>query len=234
MPLPNLERPIFTTNLPSTNQEIKFVPFTVKEEKILLIAESSQDTKGMAEGIKQILSNCILTEIDVSSLPTFDMEYLFIQLRSKSIGNIVIWQIQDFEDDKIYTLEMDLDTVTVNTPEGHTNIIRLDSENYLKLKYPTVDLLDSLLSFNQDDPTESDKLIVKCIDVIFTDEKVFDISDQTSEQLLEFVEGFSLQAKKEIEKFFATIPSLRHTIVYKNSLDHERKYVLDGLRDFFL
>ena len=144
MTLPKLSHPTFELVIPSTKQKIRYRPFLVKEEKILLIAQSSQDPKDIVYAVKQVLQNCCLDELNVDDLTTFDIEYFFIKLRSKSVNSIVNLKYRDLEDDKIYDFEVDLETIEIDYNPNHQKIINISSSVILNLKYPKMNLIDSL------------------------------------------------------------------------------------------
>lgn len=234
MSLPKLDQPIFTTKLPSNGQEVQFRQFLVKEEKILLIAEQSRDTKDLALAIRQILTNCIITELNIDALPIFDIEHLFLKLRSVSVGNVVKFLIEDYEDNQVHEIEFDLDMVQVFFPENHTNIINLDSKTKMKLKYPSIMQMEEMINFDLNDSDSIIDMIAKLMDTIYDEDTVYNFSEEAPAILNDFIENFSSAAMLEIQNFFETLPVLKHTINYNNTLGNNRTYTMEGLRDFFM
>ena len=233
MSLPKLSHPIFELTLPSTKQTLKYRPFLVKEEKILLTAQSSGEPKDIILSIRQVINNCILTEgIDVEDLTTFDLEYLFIKIRAKSVNNIITLTYRDMDDDKKYDVEVDLDTIEVLEDPKHTNIVDLENGLVLQMKYPRADLASSLKVVDG----ELDiffEVLKNCIDVIIEGETQYKASDYSSEELDEFVQSLDVNSFKKIQDFFSTMPKLYHEIKYTNSLGKEKVIPLTNLNDFF-
>ncbi|AGS81135.1 hypothetical protein [Caulobacter phage Cr30] len=233
MALPKIETAIFETVLPSNGKKVKFKQFSVKEEKILLIAEQSNETNDIVNAIKQILSNCIISEIELEKLPMFDLEWLFLQLRMKSVGEIVEFKIQDFEDEKIIDLQLNLEDVKMEYNQEN-NIIQLDENNHIKLRCPGISEFEELINFNSKNPNHTIALVASIIEQIYSNDEIIDPSSITKEELEAWVETFPKNAMLKIEQFFEKLPKLYHEIHYKNSLGNDRKFVLEGLKDFFL
>lgn len=234
MALPKIEHPLFQIKLKSTGETIQFRPFTVKEEKILLVAEMSKEVDDIVLAVKQILSNCIVTEgIDVNTLAIFDLEYIFVQLRSKSVGNIIQFVVIDAEDQKQIDVEVDLDDVEVVIPEDHVNIFKIDETTFMKMKYPTVNDLDMLIKFNKTDPEQSTKMIARFIDSVYDEDKVYDLKEESESSICTWLDSFDRSAMAQVTLFWKTMPTLQHVVNYKNSLGHDRSIMLNGLTDFF-
>lgn len=233
MSLPKLSFPTFELTLPSTKQVVKYRPFLVKEEKILLIAQSSEDPSQILNAVKQVLNNCIISEdIDVNSLTTFDIEYMFIKIRAKSVNNIINLTYKDNEDDQKYTFEVDLDEIEVKEFPGHTNKVALENNDYVLLKYPGPDIAKAVL----DSAEEADvffKIIVNCIDKIFIGGVEYDASKYSEEELDEFLQSLNVSTFKNFQEFFDTMPRLYHELKYTNSNGNERVIKLTNLNDFF-
>jgi hypothetical protein len=233
MSLPKLSHPIFELTLPSTKQTLKYRPFLVKEEKILLTAQSSGDAKDIILSIRQVINNCILTEgIDVEDLTTFDLEYLFIKIRAKSVNNIITLTYRDLDDDKKYEVEVDLDTIDVIEDPNHNNKVDLENGLQLLMKYPKADLASSLKIVDG----ELDiffEVLKNCIDTIYQDDTAYKASDYSDEELDEFIQSLDVNAFKKIQEFFSTMPKLYHEIKYTNSLGKEKVIPLTNLNDFF-
>ena len=233
MPLPKIDHPVFSLNLPSNGKEIKFRPFLVREEKILLMAKESSNSKDMVEAVRQIIKNCIIEpkDLDVSALPTFDIEYFFVKLRARSVNNIVNLSYRDLEDNKIYDFDVNLDEVQVKRIEGHTNKIKINDKLGVVLRYPTTDIYTKV-NFAEDQDA-SVGTIRWCLDSVFDEENVYLIKDYTPQEVDEFIFDLDVEALNGIMEFIRTIPKLHYEIKYKNSLGNEKTIVLDSLSDFF-
>lgn len=233
MALPKIDHPIFELILPASNLKINFRPFLVKEEKILLMALQGEESEEIIRAIKQVLNNCILTDgIDIDSLPTVDLEYLFIKVRAKSVNNIIKLSYRDLEDEKKYDVEVNLDDVEVKFDPNHTNIISLGNNLSLEMKYPRVDITNSL----QDSKTEAELLfdiLRNCIDSITQGDNVYKVSDSTPEEVDDFIQNLDVKAFNEVQKFFTSMPRLYHEVKYTNSLGNERTVKFNSLSDFF-
>lgn len=229
MALPRIDQPLFNLTIPSTKKEIKVRPFLVKDEKILLVGLESQDPKHILISIQQIVQNCIQDDIDVSLLPTFDLEYIFVRLRNLSVGNILKLQFKEGDEDINY--ELDLEDVKVNFNDDHSNIIKLDDTYKIQMKYPTFAVLAEA-GVTEMNTEKSFKFIGQCIDKLFTDDEVWILADSTEKEKETFIEGLSVETFKEINKFFDTSPKLIHTISYKTK-NGTKERTLQGLTDFF-
>lgn len=238
MALPKIITPTYTLELPSTGQEIDYRPFLVKEEKVLVIALESEDTKQITNAIKTVIKNCILTKnIKVETLPTFDIEYLFLNIRGKSVGEEIEVNVICPDDDVTNVLvKIDLDSIQVQKNEEHTNKIRVDKSIMMEMKYPSLDqFIKTNFDFKSNNAMEqSFELISSCIDKIYTEDEVWSSSDVTKKELIEFLEQMNSAQFKEIEKFFETMPKLSHKIKVKNPKTNiESEVVLEGLSSFF-
>lgn len=233
MPLPKISHPIFELILPSTKQTIRYRPFLVKEEKILLTAQASGEPEDIVLAIRQVINNCILTEgVDVEQLTTFDLEYLFIKIRAKSVNNIISLTYRDLEDEKRYDVEVDLDQIEVKEDPNHTNNIVINDELSITMKYPKADIAASLKAVNG----ELDvffEVLKNCIDKVVYQGNVMVASDYSTEELDEFVQSLDVNAFKSIQDFFATMPKLHYEVKYVNSLGKEKVIPLTTLNDFF-
>jgi len=239
MPLPKINTPTYELELPSSGKKIKYRPFLVREEKILVMALESEDMKQISNAVVQILSDCIITKgIKVQDLATFDIEYLFLNVRSKSVGEKVEVNITCPDDEVTQVqVEIDIDSIKVQKNPEHTNIIKLDDELSMRLKYPALEqFVESNFEF-KDGESEVDKsldMIISCIDMIYNAEDSWSASDVTQKELKDFVEQMNTKQFKQIETFFATMPKLSHTIVVKNpNTGVENKVTLEGLASFF-
>ena len=238
MPLPKIATPTYELELPSTGKSIKYRPFLVKEEKVLVIALESEDTKQISTAIKSVISNCVLTKgIKVETLPTFDIEYLFLNIRGKSVGEELDVNIicPDDEETQV-TVNINLDDIEVQRTDEHTNKIKLDESLMMELKYPSLDqFIKNNFDFNDKSGMEqSFDLIASCIDKIFSEDEVWAAADCTKKEVRDFLESMNSSQFKEIEKFFQTMPKLSHTLTITNPKTKvESEVVLEGLASFF-
>ena len=239
MPLPKISTPIYELELPSTGQKVKYRPFLVKEEKVLVIALESEDTKQITTAIKTVIKNCIETKnVKVESLPTFDIEYLFLNIRGKSVGEEIEVNIICPDDgETTVPVKINVDDIKVQKNSEHNNKIKLDGSIMMELKYPSLDqFIKNNFDLNSTDTIEqSFELIASCIDKIYTEDEVWSASDVTKKELMEFLEQMNSSQFKDIEKFFETMPKLSHTIKVKNpNTKVESEVVLEGLSSFFV
>jgi len=238
MPLPKITTPTYELELPSTQKKVRYRPFLVKEEKVLLIALETEDTKEITNAIRAVIKSCVLTRgIKVETLPTFDIEYLFLNIRGKSVGETIEVNLI-CPDDGVTEVKKNIpiDDIKIQRTDGHTNQIKLDDNIMMELKYPSLDqFIKNNFDFaegNQMD--QSFELIGTCIDKIYTEEEVWTASDCTKKELTEFLESMNSSQFKEIENFFETMPKLTHTIKVKNpNTEKENDVVLEGLASFF-
>jgi len=236
MALPKLTTPTYELEIPSTDEKIKYRPFLVKEEKILMMAMESKKNADIVQAVKEIVSECTFNKIDISTMPMFDVEYIFLQIRSKSVGEVSKLKLLCPDDGKTYAdCEIDLNEVKVQVDEEHTNKIELDNGVGIIMKYPTIDSFreSGIQNINAANMLE---VIGTCILQIYEDsgKKVFDPKDQTKKELTEFIEQLNSKQFKEVQKFFDTMPKLKHTIKIKNpKTKKESEIVLTGLNDFF-
>ena len=238
MPLPKISVPHYTIELPSTGQEIKFRPFLVREEKVLIFALESEDTKQITDAVKTVLKNCIQTKgIKVETLPTFDIEYLFLNIRAKSVGEEIEVNIicpDDGETEVPVTINVDDIKVTKN--ENHTRQIKVDENIMMELRYPSLDqfIKNNFDLSSQNNVDQSFDLIVSCIDKIYTEEEVWSAGDVTKKELLDFLDQMNKAQFEQIETFFETMPKLSHTVTVTNpNTKVESDVVLEGLASFF-
>ena len=240
MPLPKIATPSYELELPSTGKTITYRPFLVKEEKLLVIALESEDTKQITNAIKAVIRACVLTKgIKVEALPTFDIEYLFLNIRGKSVGEDQDVKLICPDDNKTeVNVNINLDDIQVNKPEGHSNKIKLDNNLMMELKYPS---LNEFIK-NNFDPNEvgtnameqSFDLIGSCINKIYNEDEVWVAADCSKKEINEFLDSMNSNQFKEVEKFFETMPKLSHTVKVKNPKTKvESDVVLEGLASFF-
>ena len=239
MPLPKINTPTYDLTLPSTGKKIKYRPFLVREEKILIMAMESENMSEITNAIVQILSDCILTkDVKVESLATFDIEYLFLNVRAKSVGETVDVNITCPDDGETEVeMSIDIDTIKIQKTRGHKNIIKLDDELSMKLRYPSLEQFVEN-NFETAEGTsevgQSLSMITSCVDMIYNSEESWEASDYSKKELDEFIEQLNTKQFKQIEKFFTTMPKLSHKIAVKNpKTGVESEVVLEGLASFF-
>lgn len=233
MALPKLSHPIYELTLPSTKKVIKYRPFLVKEEKLLLMAQSGNDSNEVINSIKQVINNCIISEdVSVDDMTSFDIEYFFIKLRSKSVGNEIELVYRDLEDDKKYNVVVDLDDVEIKYNEAHNPKIEITKTMGMIMKYPSVDASASLINAESDNEVIFD-IIAESIQQIYDENGVYDPKDSTKEELGEFVSNLSIEVFQKVQEFFTTMPKLHYEVKYTNSLDKEKTVTLTTLNDFF-
>jgi citrate lyase gamma subunit len=238
MPLPKIATPTYELELPSSGQTIKYRPFLVKEEKLLVIALESEDTKQITTAIKTVIKNCIETKgIKVETLPTFDIEYLFLNIRGKSVGEEIEVNIICPDDgETTVPVKIDVDDIKVQTNDEHENKIKLDSHLMMEMKYPSLDqfIKNNFDLANNSALEQSFELVASCVDKIYNEDEVWSAADVTKKELMEFLDQMNSNQFKQIEKFFETMPKLSHTVKVKNpNTEVESDVVLEGLSSFF-
>ena len=240
MPLPKINTPTYELVLPSSGKKIKYRPFLVREEKILIMALETEDQKQITQAVIDILSSCIITKgVKLDKLATFDIEYLFLNVRSKSVGEQIEVNVTCPDDEKTSVpITIDIDSIKIEKNKNHRNTIKLDDSLSLKLRYPS---MEQFVSTNFESAEESGNeikttldMIVSCIDNIFNDEESWPASESTKKELEEFLDQLNTKQFKMIEDFFATMPKLTHTFKVKNpKTDVESTVKLEGLASFF-
>mgnify|MGYP001357145258 CR=1 FL=1 len=238
MPLPTIATPIYELELPSTKKTVKYRPFLVKEEKLLVLALESEDTKQITNAITAVIKSCIITKgIKVESLPTFDIEYLFLNIRGKSVGEEVELNIIAPDDGETeIPVKINLDDIKVITDESHTTQIKLDDNLMMEMKYPSLDqFIKNNFDFNdQGNIDQSFELIGTCIDKIFNQEEVWATADFSKDEISDFLGQMNSKQFKLIENFFDTMPKLSHTVKVTNPKTKKKsEVVLEGLSSFF-
>ena len=237
MPLPKISTPTYELELPSTGESVQYRPFLVKEEKLLLLALESEDTKQITTAVKNVIKNCINTKnIKVEQLPTFDIEYLFLNIRAKSVSEEVEVNIICPDDEETtVSVTIPVDEINVIKNDEHNKTIKVDDEIMMQMKYPSLDqFIKSNFDLNENTMDQSFDLVVSCVDQIYTKEEVWNSSDLSKKELNEFLEQMNSVQFKQIEKFFETMPKLSHTIKVKNpKTGVENEVVLEGLSSFF-
>ena len=236
MPLPTIVTPSYELTLPSNGKKIKYRPFLVKEEKILILAIESNSMKDISRAIKDVLKNCILTKgVKIDTLPTFDIEYLFLNIRSRSIGESIDLIVTCPDDGKTkVNAQIYIDEIEIKKSKNHNPDIKLDDTYTMRLKYPSLDqFIDENFNFDEDNDNSFD-IISSCIDMVFSEEEAWEAKDCTKKELLEFVERLNSIQFKEVEKFFDTMPKLSHEIEVENPNTKVKSTVtLEGLASFF-
>lgn len=233
MGLPKIKHPIFTVNLPSTNAKIRLRPFLVREEKILLLAQTSADPGDIADAIKQVINNCSVDEVDVDAFTTFDLEYVFLKLRAKSVGNVIDLKYTDPLDEYTYDLKINLDDVEIIRDPKHSTKISITKDTGLVLRYPKADMAGDIKNIDN----ELDLLfsIIKyCILSVYDADTEYKLSDFSDEEVEEFINELNVDTFQKIQLFFETMPRLHYELKYKSrDTEEERTIVLKTLTDFF-
>jgi hypothetical protein len=233
MSLPKIELPLYELILPSNGKKVQYRPFTVKEEKILLTAQQSKDPEQIIMAIKQIVNNCI-QDYDVDKLALFDLEYLLINIRSRSVDNNVEFEIDDPDTQEKIKLTLDLQNVKVYRDEKHTNKISLDEKYTIFLKYPSIDDFTEILDKQDLSPEKSYEILISCIDMLASENEVYNFKDFTKKQVDEFIESLHADVIKKIKTFFDTMPKVRHEMPYKNSKGKDKVFTIQGTQSFFI
>lgn len=235
MALPQLISAQYNLTIPSTQIFIKFRPFTVREQKALLIAQQSANTTVMIDTLKGVIGSCVTTvPFDVNTLTTFDLEYVFIQIRSKSAGEIVELLFTCDECEHETRISFDLTQLNVEFPEGHNKIIKLTDDIGIVLKYPDVNLLKNIESLDLNDVDAVFDIVVECIDFIYDGDRMHYAHEQTKDELDTFVNSLNTKQFNQVQQFFETMPRLQQTIVFDcPKCKHHHDKVLSGLSSFF-
>ena len=238
MPLPKISTPTYEMVLPSSNKKIKYRPFLVKEEKVLILAMESQDTATVANAVKDVLKNCILSRgIKVEKLSTFDIEYLFLNIRGKSVGEAIEVMVTCPDDGKTQVpTSINIDEIKVIIEDGHQKDIKLDDTYSLRMRYPSLDefVKNNFATASDISVDDTFDLIASCVDQVYSEEESWAAADCTQKELSQFVESLNSNQFKEVEKFFETMPKLSHTVTVINpDTKKENEVVLEGLQNFF-
>ena len=237
MPLPKINTPSYELTLPSNGKKIKYRPFLVREEKILIMALETEDPKQITDAVVQILDSCILTRgVKIQRLATFDIEYLFLNVRSKSVGESITVNVTCPDDEKTSVeVTVDLETIKVKKNKSHQDTIKLDDNLSLKLKYPSMDqFIENNFEVGDQTIGNTMKVITSSIDMIYNEEESWNASDSTQKELESFVDQLNTKQFKTIESFFDTMPKLSHKITVKNpNTGVESDVILEGLAAFF-
>ena len=234
MALPKIDQPLFELEIPSTGKKAKYRPFTVKEEKILLIAQESQDMDQIILSIKQVISNC-LEEVDVDDLSVFDLEFIILNIRAKSVNNEIAFGFEDEDTGEKIDTVIDVNEIKVDFNPDHTKKIEINSQYYMMMRYPTLEEVRQMQSADEGSTEQMFATMVSCIDTLVdqsTDE-VFKMKDFSPEEVADFVDGFTSTVVEKIQQFYMTMPKLRHTIDYKDSKGKKKQFVVEGMDSFF-
>ena len=237
MPLPRISTPTYELVLPSSNKKIKYRPFLVKEEKVLIIALESQDQKQIANAVKSIITSCILSRgIKVEKLSTFDIEYLFLNIRGKSVGEDIEVMVTCPDDGKTQVpMSINIDSIQVKKSDEHNPDIKLDDQFTLRMRYPSLsEFIKSNFTMEDMKVDDTFELIASCVDQVYSEEESWTQEDCTKKELVDFIEQLNSSQFKEIEKFFDTMPKLSHKVkVINPNTKVESEIVLEGLQNFF-
>lgn len=231
--LPKIDKPLFELIVPSLDKKIFFRPFTVKEEKILLTAQQEGEDKSILLAIKQVVNNCCQDPtIDINDLATFDLEYIFLKLRSRSVNNVIEVSYRDAEDDKVYDFEVDLDQIELVMDKNLNKLITVNEEVGIKMKYPSAQIIDNAPT--GDAAVLVEYLIANCVDSIYDADSVYPADSYTNEELLAWIDSLDVETFRKIGNFFDNLPKLYYKLEYKNSLGNDRAIELTKLSDFFI
>ena len=233
MGLPRIDLPLFELTIPSTNKKVKFRPFTVKEEKILLIAQESNDSKQIVLAIKQILNNC-LQGIDVNTLATFDLQYILLNIRAKSVNNEVTFNIKDPDTNETVELVIDINDIEIKRSPEHNKVIKITDTIALQMRYPTIEYIEDLDSEEGKSADDLYKIMVECIESVVDGDQVYKLKDFSEKEVTDFLDSLTADVAMRIKKFFDTMPVMRYEKKYKNKNGVEKTFVAEGMETFFI
>ena len=234
MPLPKIDQPLFELTIPSTKQKVKYRPFSVKEEKILLIARESGELDQVLLAIQQVVQNCIQDEIDVEKLATFDLEYIILNIRGKAVNDELEFEVNDPEEDgKKIKLTFNINDIEIARIDEHETKLDLNEDYFLFMRYPTI---AELTLITKGSSATSFDMMTSCIDKLVTKdgETFYKMTDFTVEEVNDFVESLSSTAINKIQTFFTTLPAMRMECPYVNSNGEDKKFVIEGVQTFFM
>jgi len=235
MGLPKIDQPLFELTIPSTEQKVTFRPFTVKEEKVLLIAREAGDIDQIVLAVKQIIGNCC-NDLDVESLAVFDLEYLMLQIRSKSVNNEVKFTIKDPDTEEEIELKLDIDDIEITRDPNHSKKVVLNDQYYMMMRYPTINELASLQV--KEGESEEEVLfntMIACIETLVDDttDEVYNFNEFSPDEIEEFVEQFTSGTIAELQQFFSSIPKMKYSVDYVNKDGKEKTFTMEGVETFF-
>jgi hypothetical protein len=233
MPLPKIDQPLFEMTIPSNNKKVMYRPFTVKEEKILLIAQESKDMSQVVTAIKQIITNC-LVDVDPDSLAVFDLEYIMLKLRAKAVNNEIEFTIKDPETEEEVDVKLDINDIEIERNESHTDIVNVTDDIVLKMKYPSIEYLMTMGENNPDEAEAMFDLIRQCIDAVVQGDNVYKIKDFTQDEVNDFIDGLTSDIITKVKDFFDTMPQMKYEYKYTNKNGKEQTFVAKGTETFFI
>lgn len=233
MPLPKIELPLFETTIPSSQKKTRYRPFTVKEEKNLLIAQESADYDQMVLSIQQLLTNCIVDDIDVEKLAWFDLEYLMLQIRARSVNNVIEFRIKDPITGDPVELEMDIDKLTVDFPEVDYRKVKINDEYVINMRYPTIKEMYLIKNLEVNSVEKLFDIMVSCIENVVNKDQIYELKDFSDKEIVEFVDDLPNSAIERIKVFFEKMPTVTYTAEWKTEEGEERSVKLEGLDNFF-
>ena len=230
--LPKISAALFELELPSTGKKILMRPFTTREEKILLIAQESKDIGEAMLGIRQVINNCLQDDMSVDDLATFDLEYVLINLRARSVDNMVKLSIKDPDTEERIDLELDIQKIKIQRKPEHTNKIKVNDDYTIIMRYPTINEAQALMTMTS--KTDMFNAMMSCLDKLVSADEVYEFSEYTEAERNQFVDDLSGDVIKQIKTFFDTMPILRHELNYKNKNGDEKTFVIQGIETFFI
>jgi|DEB0MinimDraft_4_1074332.scaffolds.fasta_scaffold12860_3 hypothetical protein len=233
MPLPKIDMPLYDLTIPSNGEKLKYRPFTVKEEKIMLMARESEDPKEIISAIKQIVSNCIFGA-KLDDLALFDLEYIILNIRSRSVDNVIKFEITDPDTEEKIPAELDLRNVEIQKNEDHKNKIKISNDYTLYLKYPHVDDFFELLMDENPSQERQFEILISCMDKLASEEDVYNFKDFSKEEIDDFIESLNADTLREMKNFFDTMPTARHEVPYVNNKGENKTFVIQGTQSFFI
>ena len=234
MPLPKIDLPLFETTIPSTEQKVRYRPFTVKEEKNLLIAQEAKDYDQMVLSIQQLITNCIADDIDVEKLALFDIEYLMLQIRARSVNNVIEFRIKDPETDAPIDLEMNLEKIEVEFPEIDYRKIAVSDGYHLNMRYPSIKEMYMMKNIQDGMVEQLFKMMISCIVNVVNNDQIYELSDFSEKEVMEFVDDLPNSAIEKIRTFFEKMPRVTYLAEWKDEEGKERSIKLEGLDNFFI
>lgn len=233
MSLPKIELPLFEMTIPSNGKKVKYRPYNVREEKILLIAQETKDLDQIILAIKQIITNCV-QNINVDDLPMFDLEYIIINIRAKSVNNALDFSITDDETNEIINLSLDLNDITLKIDEKHNKKVKVNDDYTLIMKYPSIDILRNIVQ--SDNVNQLFSVMIACIDMLISNDgdKIYKFAEFNQKEIIDFIESLSTKTLDDIKLFFETMPALRIEVPYINKTGNKKTFVVEGLNRFFI
>lgn len=234
MKLPQIDLPIYEAVLPSSGEKVKFRAFTVKEEKIMLIAKESQEPEQIVLSIKQVIGNCLIDK-NIDELAVFDLEYILLMVRSKSVSNVVDFVVNDPDTDEEVQLKLNIDNVKIIRDERHSDKIKLNDQYTMIMKYPNYDLyMAAIKGMVEKDSLVYYNIMISCIDRVASSDAVYKFSEFSKEEIDQFIENLESDVIDKIQLFFETMPKLRHELKYTNSNNEQKVFVVEGTESFFM